>query len=111
MYLPQSRTTVFATRDLHHTVEHEERPAEMAGREWVASRVFGYRMTAGVGRLQGSGVGVQEIDGFGRTRDGQAPGLIDEFLGEIESGDVSLAQRPKTKCHTPGAAPSLQHGR
>jgi len=83
---------------LHESVEHEERPGKPL--------VMQGRTRGQVGR-----VGVEEADGVGRAFEGEAAGLVDEFLGEIEGGEPPVAERPEAEGHAAGAAAGLEEAR
>ena len=51
---------------------------------------------------QGVGAGV------GAALGGETAGLVDEFLGEVEGGEVAVAEGPEPERHTAGAAPGLE---
>jgi hypothetical protein len=42
---------------------------------------------------------MEEVDGFGGTLSGEAAGLIEEFVGEVESGEIPKSERPQSKCY------------
>ena len=51
---------------------------------------------------QGAGAGV------GAALGGETAGLVDEFLGEVEGGEVAVAEGPEPERHPAGAAPGLE---
>ena len=58
------------------------------------------------------GVGVVEADGVGSGVDaafgGEAAGLVDEFLGEVEGGEVAVAEVAEAEGHPAGAAAGFE---
>ena len=65
-------------------------------------------MTNGTG--EGRGVGVQEADGVGSALGGEAAGLVDEFLGEVEGGEIAVAECPEAEGDATGAAAGFEEG-
>ena len=51
---------------------------------------------------QGVGAGV------GAAFGGETAGLVDEFLGEVEGGEVAVAEGPEAQRHAAGAAPGFE---
>ena len=54
---------------------------------------------------QGAGAGV------GAALGGETAGLVNEFLGEVEGGEVAVAEGPEAERHTAGAATGFEQGR
>ena len=53
-------------------------------------------------------VGVEEADGGGVAFGGEAAGLVDELFGEIEGGEIAIAERPEANRHAAGTAAGLE---
>ena len=49
---------------------------------------------------------MEEVDGFGGPLGGEAARLVEEFVGEVESGEIPVSERPQSKsypaCSTSG---------
>jgi len=60
---------------------------------------------------ESGGVGVEEADGVGGPLGGEAASLVDEFLGEIEGGEMAVADRPEAEGDPAGAAAGFEEGR
>ena len=103
--LAKSGAAVFPSGNLHQSIEHEER----AGKTGVAQRVFhhvGRRRGRIIHRaivLQIARVGVEKGNRFGAAFCGEAPRLIEKLLGEIESGELAITERPQAEGHATGA--------
>ena len=42
---------------------------------------------------------MEEVDGFGGPLGGEAARLVEEFVGEVKSGEIPVAERPQSKCY------------
>jgi len=62
------------------------------------------------GLAEASGVGVVEADGGGAAFGGEGTGLFDEFLGEVEGGEVVVAFVPEAEGDAAGAATGFDQG-
>ena len=75
--------SIFSSGDLHEPVKHKECPAKS-----LVGKGGGLRE---LGR-----VGVDEGDRGRGAFDGEAAGLIEELLGEVERRDVAIADLPES---------------
>ncbi len=61
------------------------------------------------------GVGLEEADGgrrlVGGALGGERAGLDEEFFGEVEGGEIAVAEGPETEGHATGAAAGFDEGR
>ena len=62
-------------------------------------------------RREFGGVGVEEADGGGAAGGGERTGLVDEFGGEVEGGQVFVASIPKAEGRAAGAATGFEQWR
>lgn len=53
---------------------------------------------------------MEEGDGGGVTGGGEMAGLVDEFFGEVESGQVAISFVPEAEGDASGAAAGLEQG-
>lgn len=90
----QGGAAIFAAGDLHEAVEHEEDAGEGGGGVEIAEGDLG-------------GVGVVEGD-VGGAFGGEGAGLVDEFGGEVEGGEVAEAEGPETEGNPAGAAAGFE---
>ena len=58
------------------------------------------------------GVGVEEMEGagagVGAALGGEAAGLVDQFLGEVEGGEVAVTEGPEAQRHAAGPAAGFE---
>lgn len=102
--LAQGGAAVFTSGDLHEPIEHEECAAETVWRyeEFVIFCMA--RVT------EPGGIGVVETNGGGASFGGEAAGLFDKLLGEIEGSEVLVAFMPESEGYTAGAAAGFEEG-
>ena len=55
-------------------------------------------------------IGVEEIDGGGGAFGGEVFGLVYEFLGEVEGGEILITFVPETERHTAGTTAGFNQG-
>jgi len=59
---------------------------------------------------QAGGIGVEKSYGGCGPFVSEVPGLVNEFLGEIEGGEITKTFVPETESHTAGTATGFKQG-
>ena len=106
----QRGAPVFPPGNLHHAIEHKQRPLKVTLPKYFVYRMAGYRVTYWVTRRQGGCIGVQEGDAVGLAFGGESARLVEEFLGKIEGREFSVAERPKAEGNSASAATGFDQG-
>jgi hypothetical protein len=103
MQLPQGHSPILPTRDLHHSVEHEQGAPEMLS--WKRVGLFApVRRGGRKGFIEARGVGMVKPNGFDAAFRREAVCLEQEFFCEIERSEISIAQIPQAQRHSTCAA-------
>lgn len=65
--------------------------------------------------VQGGGVGLEEMDGggagVGAVLRGERAGLVEQLGGEVEGGEMAVAEGPEAERHAAGATAGLEEWR